>query len=716
MISENNNGMNENAIEKSIDQTVESAGVENTVTDEYPLGFDELPDDDLSAALEALADELQEHSSSSKEQAEEDQPEDNVSYEEPTEEEFSEEEQVEDEVSDEEPTEDEVSGKEPMEDEAFDEEPTENEVSDEEPTEDEAFDEEPTEDEVSDEEPTEDEVSDEEPTEDEVSVEEPTEEEVSDEEPTKEEEVSDKEPTEDEVSDEEPTKEEVSDEEPTEDEVSDEEPTEEEVSDEEPTEEKLTDRINDLVDELQEKIPEAGPDEADVVSTDDLLLIADELSDNETSECDVSDTSESEAPDPIASELNALADVMNTENDEADSFYDAESNGNNASESVIVEESIGSVPSYAESVDLSQVMNTQNDEAASFIADNMEDEDEDIKVFVKKAEKPKASESSSFNLPEENVPAPEPFDKTIVNIPLSAIAAEELESVPEDIGQTSVFEPVRPQPTYGEAGGKHTAYAENGSGRRSKKKYGFFRGFALIAGLFAAVVCIAWLLSVVAFSAMGEGDTVSAEEYDYSTTSTIIKPFNDDQEPEPIVVPEFTAEKLTIGDTGDMVDAVQKTLASLGYLAQNKVSGTYDTATKKAVTQFQKANFLEATGEVDKETYALIFDANATAPTTRTTDLPTTTEVSTTVTEAVTKSTAAQEQSTTASTSAESKQSTSSTTAESEKTSHTEQQSTSEETKSTTVTEDPNTTEKPNQTETTKSTTASDSDNPEPVG
>ena len=478
----------------------------------------------------------------------------------------------------------------------------------------------------------------------------------------------------------------------------------------------MTDRINDLVDELQEKIPEAGTDEADVVSTDDLLLIADELSDNETSECDVSDTSESEAPDPIASELNALADVMNTENDEADSFYDAESNGNNASESVIVEESIGSVPSYAESVDLSQVMNTQNDEAASFIADNMEDEDEDIKVFVKKAEKPKASESSSFNLPEENVPAPEPFDKTIVNIPLSAIAAEELESVPEDIGQTSVFEPVRPQPTYGEAGGKHTAYAENGSGRRSKKKYGFFRGFALIAGLFAAVVCIAWLLSVVAFSAMGEGDTVSAEEYDYSTTSTIIKPFNDDQEPEPIVVPEFTAEKLTIGDTGDMVDAVQKTLASLGYLAQNKVSGIYDTATKKAVTQFQKANFLEATGEVDKETYALIFDANATAPTTRTTDLPTTTEVSTTVTEAVTKSTAAQEQSTTASTSAESKQSTSSTTAESEKTSHTEQQSTSEETKSTTVTEDPNTTEKPNQTETTKSTTASDSDNPEPVG
>ena len=568
MISENNNGMNENAIEKSIDQTVESVGVENTVTDEYPLGFDELPDDDLSAALEALADELQEHSSSSGEQAEEDQPEDNVSYEEPTKEEFSEEEQVEDEVS----------GEEPTEDEAFDEEPTENEVSDEEPTEDEAFDEEPTEDEVSDEEPTEDEVSDEEPTEDEVS-------------------------------DEEPTEEEVSDEEPTEDEVSVEEPTEEEVSDEEPTEEKLTDRINDLVDELQEKIPEAGTDEADVVSTDDLLLIADELSDNETSECDVSDTSESEAPDPIASELNALADVMNTENDEADSFYDAESNGNNASESVIVEESIGSVPSYAESVDLSQVMNTQNDEAASFIADNMEDEDEDIKVFVKKAEKPKASESSSFNLPEENVPAPEPFDKTIVNIPLSAIAAEELESVPEDIGQTSVFEPVRPQPTYGEAGGKHTAYAENGSGRRSKKKYGFFRGFALIAGLFAAVVCIAWLLSVVAFSAMGEEDTVSAEEYDYSTTSTIIKPFNDDQEPEPIVVPEFTAEKLTIGDTGDMVDAVQKTLASLGYLAQNKVSGTYDTATKKAVTQFQKANFLEATGEVDKETYALIFDA-----------------------------------------------------------------------------------------------------------
>ena len=118
-------------------------------------------------------------------------------------------------------------------------------------------------------------------------------------------------------------------------------------------------------------------------------------------------------------------------------------------------------------------------------------------------------------------------------------------------------------------------------------------------------------------------------------------------------MPEFTAEKLTIGDTGAMVDAVQKTLASLGYLSQDKLSGQYDNATKKAVIQFQKANYLEATGVVDKATYSLIFDANATAPTTRTTDLPSTTGTETSATESPSQTVTSAEESTTASASAE---------------------------------------------------------------
>ena len=222
-----------------------------------------------------------------------------------------------------------------------------------------------------------------------------------------------------------------------------------------------------------------------------------------------------------------------------------------------------------------------------------------------------------------------------------------------------MFQPVCPQPAYGETG-SYSPYYGSAAAQHRKKRYGLFKGLKQIAGLLVIIIGIAWLFSFVAFSVMGEKDTVNTEPYDYSTTSTIIKPFHDDQEPEPIIVPEFTAEQLTEGDTGDMVDAVQKTLASLGYLAQSRVSGTYDKATRNAVMQFQKANFLDVTGVVDKTTYSLIFDSNATAPTTRTTDLPTTTgsetsstKVQTSDSESETQTTPAGAESTTASASAE---------------------------------------------------------------
>ena len=288
---------------------------------------------------------------------------------------------------------------------------------------------------------------------------------------------------------------------------------------------------------------------------------------------------------------------------------------------------------------LASAMSAQNLEAKSFIDD---DEDDDVKVFVKKSEteKPSVEEDDDvkvFVTGGDCEPSGAESDDDGVDI-----SAQE-----QDIGHTNVFQPVRPEPTYGEAGSYSSYYGDDdASALRRKKRYSFFRGVKQIAGLLVIVAGIAWLLSFVAFSVMGENDTVSAEEYDYSTTSTIIKPFNDDQEPEPIIVPEFTAEKLTEGDTGDMVDAVQKTLASLGYLSQSNVSGTYDKATRTAVMQFQKANFLEITGEVDKTTYSLIFDSNATAPTTRTTDLPTTTETETSATEAQTSASESETQTT----------------------------------------------------------------------
>ena len=250
---------------------------------------------------------------------------------------------------------------------------------------------------------------------------------------------------------------------------------------------------------------------------------------------------------------------------------------------------------------LAEEIRIQNAEAESF-------EEEDVKIFVKNTPASADANSQAADLGNTSV-----FElKTDF----------EADDIPEeDIGRTNVFEPVVPPVSYSD---------DYNSAPKRRKKYGFFKGLALIGGLLAVIFGLAWLLSRVALSVTGENDTVSTESYDYHTSSVVINSFEDDEPAtESIVIPEFTTDKLKVGDSGDMVLAAQKTLASLGYLSADKVTGEYTRDTQKAVKQFQKANFLDATGEVNKETYDLIFDTNATAPTTKTTDLPTTTEAKT---------------------------------------------------------------------------------------
>ena len=422
----------------------------------------------------------------------------------------------------------------------------------------------------------------------------------------------------------------------------------------------LTIEINDLVDELQEKnqekLGDSRSEEETKMSSDELLQLAEELANEHTEPDDegfaenmISENNDSDQaiaqddatdrsePDSGTSELDSLAMVMNAENGEADSFTCDEEEES---------EKDNPVTEYVELDSLAKSINGEKEETVPFI----DDDDDDVQVYVGK------KESADSHTEDDGVPLPfadnayddaEQLEKTIVNIPLRETPAEVNITGEGDFGQTSVFDPVRPQPAYGEAGGR-----THDDKKTKKNRHGLFRGLSLIAGLLIAVVFLSWLLSSVAFNVMGADDTASAEEYNYSTTSTIVKPFNDEQ-PEPVVVPAFTAEKLRSGDTGDMVDAVQRTLASLGYLSQENVSGVYDSATEKAVMQFQKANYLDPTGEVDSRTYELIFDANATVPTTRTTDLPTTTEAETTATSTVTQSTSASLESTTSSTTAQ---------------------------------------------------------------
>ena len=394
---------------------------------------------------------------------------------------------------------------------------------------------------------------------------------------------------------EQPEAEQPEDEQSEDEQSEDEQPEAEQPEDEQPEEDGLiNERITDLVDDLQEVFNDGSEEDKNEVSSADLFMLANELG------------SDSEDPD------EEFAEERTVEFDLSDRVNSFELNEYSSDCEIV------------------------NREGNSRIENDYNDDDDDVRIFVKHDYSSYEEDDDVKAFHGGNQPEPDYSDEEMV-IDLS-------ESVGE-IEHTNVFELVRPQPTYGGAGGYSPDYAEI----RRKKRYGFFKGLAQIAALLAVVVGLAWLLSVVAFSVMGADDTVSADEYNYSTSSTIIKPFKDDQEPEPVVVPDFTAEKLTLGDKGDMVDAVQRTLASLGYLNQGDVSGVYDSTTKNAVVMFQKANYLEATGVVDKSTYQLIFDSNATAPTTRTTDLPTTTEAETQTTGTETPTSASQTESVTSS-------------------------------------------------------------------
>ena len=211
-----------------------------------------------------------------------------------------------------------------------------------------------------------------------------------------------------------------------------------------------------------------------------------------------------------------------------------------------------------------------------------------------------------------------------------------------DIGSTRVYAPVTADDGYVDEPDEADRYTSGTQVRRKPKKRA---GLLQIAALLVVVAGITWLVSKAAFSVMGSGqngDTQSVP-YEYSSSDTVIKKFDDGtSDTVSSSIPEFTANQLTIGDTGELVTTVQRRLNLFGYLASEYVSGTYNQATAAAVKQFQKANALEQSGIVDKTTFDAIFDSDAATQTTVTTLLPTTTTTETTTeptTEATTEAT-----------------------------------------------------------------------------
>ena len=84
--------------------------------------------------------------------------------------------------------------------------------------------------------------------------------------------------------------------------------------------------------------------------------------------------------------------------------------------------------------------------------------------------------------------------------------------------------------------------------------------------------------------------------------------------PEPTPAPtDITARTLQVGDKGDDVLALQKRLATLGYLSSSDADGIYGNKTKNALAEYQKAAGLSASGVCDYDTYLSLTSSAAPA-------------------------------------------------------------------------------------------------------
>jgi peptidoglycan hydrolase-like protein with peptidoglycan-binding domain len=86
-----------------------------------------------------------------------------------------------------------------------------------------------------------------------------------------------------------------------------------------------------------------------------------------------------------------------------------------------------------------------------------------------------------------------------------------------------------------------------------------------------------------------------------ATTTTTTSPPTTTTRPKPKPKPK-PLRKLTIGDKGADVDAVQKLLLEQGYFDLEKATGVYDPATRSAVMAYQKVNKLERDGVAGPKT------------------------------------------------------------------------------------------------------------------
>lgn len=177
-------------------------------------------------------------------------------------------------------------------------------------------------------------------------------------------------------------------------------------------------------------------------------------------------------------------------------------------------------------------------------------------------------------------------------------------------------------------------YKSRNTGRRGAQGQSAFGGIMeamrsmdpkkRIMTIIAAVFVVVILLLVIVLAATKpedsglkkpeEGTLVPVETGGASTTpdaspSHSVSP-SDEPSPSPTATPD-TSKTLKAGAEGDDVKSLNERLASLGYLAEDKVSDKFSADTKKAVQAFQKANGLTSDGICGSKTLEAIYGDDA---------------------------------------------------------------------------------------------------------
>lgn len=213
----------------------------------------------------------------------------------------------------------------------------------------------------------------------------------------------------------------------------------------------------------------------------------------------------------------------------------------------------------------------------------------------------------------------------------AALNTENIDDLCDELisGMKEPVEPAATVPDWAAASVKSAAPAEKSSQHKesAKKKKKNKTGSHLVkaAAVLLAVGALGWFVGRTAIQALGSAEDTSQMPISRSDVgaATIVVSHSDVSASD--LVPTYDAALLTFGSANELVAAVQTRLNELGYLESAQINGTYDKNTENAVSEFRKAHKINREGDIDSDTFALLFSSKVTAKTSEVTDAAATT-------------------------------------------------------------------------------------------